>query len=106
MIKAKTKPNKTIAIPGPSSVWDMEDVVIHRLRRIKVKRIDQLRNSQNTEELYKHLAIIFPSWHNVVGCETGESLPHPSDDPTVFDRIDNLEQLPWLREQLQLVVGK
>lgn len=97
----KTNNPAVIKIELPEEVFDAPDAVIYRLKRVSVARIDALRSAQTAQEVYKNLAVIYPRWSGVLDSETGEELPSPEADPTVFERLDSLEQLPWLNEQLR-----
>lgn len=101
MQKLKGTTPTTIAIPLPADIFDTEGGVIYRAKRISAARIDALRMSSNSVELYENLAVIYPRWEGVTSAETGEPLPNPEDDPTVFNHLDALEQLPWISEQLR-----
>lgn len=96
---------KLIEIPAPADIFDAEDVVIFRRKRITVARVDAVRSAQTSEDVYKNLAVIFPKWENVLDAETGEPLPNPEDDYLAFSRLDSIEQLPWFSEQMNPNAG-
>lgn len=93
---------KYIDIPLPEEVFDVNGAFIIRRKRIPTYRVDalfQIRQSDDpdkTQKLYAAVAEFFPRWQGVVDCETGETLPNPEDDPTVFSRLDVTEQWPWI----------
>lgn len=94
-----------IDIPLPEDVFDVEDAVIIRRKRIPVWRIDELfsiRESEvpdRTAQLYASAAELIPRWQGVIDCDTGEELANPEDDPSVFSRLDVTEQWPWIMNE-------
>lgn len=91
---------KLITIEAPEDIFDVEGGTIQRRKRIPLWRVDAMRTAQSSEEVYEHMAAIFPTWQGIVDVETGEALANPCDDPTVFGRLDKMEQMPWLGEQI------
>lgn len=92
---------KLIKIECPPDIFDVEDAYVMRRKRVPVYRVDQIRQAVQSEEAYDALAFIFPEWEGIVDVETGEPMPNPSDDPSVFGKLDRLEQLPWFAQQIQ-----
>ena len=102
-----------IRIDCPPDVFDTEGAYIMRRRRVSVARLDALddmarrRNKSEAEqaEMYQMMVAIIPQWHGVMDPDTGEALPDPEDDPTVFRRLDALEQLPWMSKAMRTAAG-
>lgn len=91
---------KTITLEAPEEIFDVEGATIERRKRIPLWRVDAMRTAQSSEEVYEQMAAIFPAWNGIVDVETGEPLPNPEDDPSVFGRLDKMEQMPWLGVQI------
>jgi len=89
-----------IPIQAPEHIFDTKNAVIYRVRRVPAYRVDEMRTSKNSDDVYRHLANFFPEWDGVIDPETGDALPNPKDDYTVFSRLDVTEQLPWINSQL------
>ena len=61
-----------------------------------------MRQAESSDVVYECLASFFPEWDGIIDVETGEPLANPSEDPSVFGRIDRFEQLPWFAQQIQV----
>lgn len=100
-------PNKIalVTIPCPPDVFDVPDASIKRRKRIAVWRMDEIGRCKSTDELYPLLKEVIPEWTNVCDAETGEPLPNPKEDHTVFGKLDS-EQQRWLSDVLKVLPGK
>ena len=99
---SKQKKGKLVQIDCPPELFDAEDAYVMRRKRVPVYRVNAIKSATQDEQLYQDLAGVFPEWHGITDVETGEELPNPEDDPTVFSRLDLFEQLPWFGEMLQV----
>lgn len=111
-MKQKTTEN-LVRIDCPHEIFDVDGAYILRLRRVTVARLDSLdelarrRNKTDEEqaEMYRMMADIIPGWEGVLHPDTGDPLPNPDDDPTVFKQLDALEQLPWISRAMRTNPG-
>jgi hypothetical protein len=92
---------KFVRIQLPPEIFDVEDATAEKRKRVPVAWIDEMLAASTSDEVYAVLARVFPRWQGVLDVETDEPLPNPEDDPAVFARLDNAEQLPWLGEQMR-----
>jgi len=109
MSKVKAVRNKDREIPKgfvridcPPELFDAEDAFVMRRKRVPVYRVNAIKSATQDDQLYKDLAVVFPKWQGITDVETGDELPNPEDDPTVFSRLDLFEQLPWFGDMLQV----
>lgn len=89
----------TISIPLPAETFDNPDAVVQRRKRVSVALVTKVRvvaRTKGGKELFDMLATIYPTWDGVCDVDSGEPLPHPKDDPMVFERLDYTQQMPWL----------
>lgn len=91
-----------VTIACPADIFDVEGAYIQRRKRVPVWMVDELKGSKSAAAIYPLMAQIVPRWHGVADPVTGEALPDPQDDPTVFSKLDVFEQFPWLVERLQV----
>lgn len=91
---------RTITLEAPEDIFDVAGATIERSKRIPMWRVDAMRSAQTSEEVYEHMAALFPTWNGIVDVETGELLANPEDDPTVFAKLDKMEQVPWFGAQI------
>lgn len=94
-----TTQKELITIQAPKGVFDVDGAVVYRKKRISVAMLDSLLRVESSEAGYQIFARMFPRWDGVIDVDTGGVLPHPEDDPSVFGRIDAIEQLAWFAEQ-------
>lgn len=97
---SKSNQPKLIELKAPENIFDVEGATIMRRKRIPLWRVDAMRIAESSEEVYEQMAACFPRWEGIVDVETGEPLPNPEDDPTVFSKLDKMEQMPWLGQQI------
>lgn len=98
----KTADNaKLVMFDCPPELFDVDGAYVMRRKRVPVWRVNAIKEVKRDEDLYTHLAVLIPCWQGVVDVDTGELLPNPEEDQAVFDRLDVVEQLPWLAEILQ-----
>lgn len=90
-----------IGIEAPGAIFDVSDGLVFRLRRVPVALVDEFAGADSGEAACAVLARIFPRWKQILDVQTGEPLPNPSEDPSVFMRVDAVEQLPWFGEQIR-----
>jgi len=77
-------------------------------------RARQIRETLRLDELEKELEMraraqmsrIVLEWHGVVDFETGEPLPPPREDPTVFDRCGQVVHIALAESVLSIQPGK
>lgn len=105
MNEEKTNSIALVEIPCPPELFETENAYIERRKRIPVWKIDDLKLSKSSQEMYTKVAPLIPRWVGVRDCETGELLPNPEEDPTVIGRLD-MEQQQWLGDTLRMLPGK
>jgi hypothetical protein len=92
---------KFVRIQLPPEIFDVEDASVEKRKRVPVAWVDEMLAAQTSGDVYEVMARVFPRWSGVLDVETEEPLPNPEEDPEVFARLDNSEQLPWFGEQLR-----
>lgn len=91
---------KFVKIPAPPDLFG-QNATITRRYRVPLWRMDGIRASSTSGEVYNHLAALVPEWENIRDVETDAELPHPQTDSNVFGRLD-AEQLGWISETFKL----
>jgi len=98
---------KLIRIDAPADIFDVPDAYVMRRKRVPVALVDEmaelrrLNKADAKDNLYAIMAQVYPEWQGIVDVVTGEALPNPADDAAVFDRLDVIEQLPWLGQMMR-----
>lgn len=94
---------KLVRIDCPADIFDVEGAYIMRRKRVPVAMADQLLVIKNKAEGYPIIAALIPQWHGIIDVETGEALEDPENNVNVFDRLDVIEQIPWLFDALKVL---
>jgi len=97
MSKEKRK-QELIAVPLPIDVFDYDGATIDRVKRVSVRRANDLRDMSrlDNDHFFEELAAIYPTWQGVLDCDYLEPIEsQPKDDPQVFKLLD-VSQLNWL----------
>jgi hypothetical protein len=70
---------------------------VKRLPKLKTKTVDRLKkwNEKDETGFYQEVARLIPEW-NLDDCETGEPLPQPKDDPSVFTELEVAQEFKWV----------
>lgn len=92
---------KLVRIDCPPEIFDVDGAYILRRKRVPIYMIDAIKDSGSADETYAMMAQLVPRWSGVIDVVTGEKLPHPEDDPTVFSKLDMIEQIKWIIESTQ-----
>ncbi len=96
MAKQQAESSNLKRFEAPEHIFGPGKWVMRR-RKIKLKVQEEIRNwpEDDVDGFFAFLARLIPQW-NLDDCETGEPLPNPEDDPSVFGELDIEEELPWV----------
>ena len=80
-----------------------ENTTAHRRKPLKMKQVviigrlqqEMAREPEKLDELVAQIAKCYPEWYGVIDGETGITLPHPKDNPSVLLELEPA-QFQWL----------